>query len=642
MSALPPFAELRRAAPGFAQRQAKTLRQARFGWAHPRRVGFVFGCQRSGTKLVMRVLDRAPDIRIFHENHASGFEDFKLRSDPVIRALIALNPAPVQVFKPICDSHEADHILQRFPDARGVWVVRNAADVANSAVKKWGDHQRQLVESLLAGDEARWGWRMARVPADARAEVAAAAAGAPLTDAEGALLFWYLRNRFFFSLGLDRDPRMRLIRYDALARDPEPQFAALFDHLGAPFDPACIDRVRGDSVGRAPAPAARPAIQALCDALTARFEAWTPAPLPLPSPVLLLIDSLSVGGAERYVVTVANWLDDHGVKVTVASGGGSLAAGLRPGVRQVEGELDGVRAGLPRAAWLIHKVLREGGHRAVICSSVATTLIARAAAPSGQAPIFNVAHGWPAAGYPRVGKALRAADRVVAVSGEVRQRLIAAGLPAKSVVVVQNGVDLTPLGPRAGAERDRLRAELGAGPDDVLALAVGRLEQQKAHQRVFSIAERLMASHPRLRFAVVGGGSRRAELEALRAASPAADRVRLTGARSDVAELLGVADIFFNCSDWEGMPLTTIEAMGSGLPVVCTRTEGADALLDEASGIVVPVGDAPALAAAIAALADDPDHRARMGAAAAARARARFSADRMARELMHQVGVFAR
>jgi len=413
MSALPPFAELRRAAPGFAQRQAKTLRQARFGWAHPRRVGFVFGCQRSGTKLVMRVLDRAPDIRIFHENHASGFEDFKLRSDPVIRALIALNPAPVQVFKPICDSHEADHILQRFPDARGVWVVRNAADVANSAVKKWGDHQRQLVESLLAGDEARWGWRMARVPADARAEVAAAAAGAPLTDAEGALLFWYLRNRFFFSLGLDRDPRMRLIRYDALARDPEPQFAALFDHLGAPFDPACIDRVRGDSVGRAPAPAARPAIQALCDALTARFEAWTPAPLPLPSPVLLLIDSLSVGGAERYVVTVANWLDDHGVKVTVASGGGSLAAGLRPGVRQVEGELDGVRAGLPRAAWLIHKVLREGGHRAVICSSVATTLIARAAAPSGQAPIFNVAHGWPAAGYPRVGKALRAADRKV-------------------------------------------------------------------------------------------------------------------------------------------------------------------------------------------------------------------------------------
>ncbi|MFO0000153.1 MAG: glycosyltransferase, partial [bacterium] len=182
----------------------------------------------------------------------------------------------------------------------------------------------------------------------------------------------------------------------------------------------------------------------------------------------------------------------------MASGGGSLAAGLRPGVRPVEGELDGVRTGLPRAAWLIHKVLREGGHRAVICNSVATTLIARAAAPSGQVPIVNVAHGWPAAGYPRVGKALRAADRVVAVSDEVRQRLIAAGMPPKSVVVVQNGVDLTPLGPRSGEERARLRAELGAGPDDVLAIAVGRLEQQKAHQHVFPIAERLMASLPRL------------------------------------------------------------------------------------------------------------------------------------------------
>ncbi len=103
----------RAAAPGFAARQRKTLGQVRYGWAHPKTTSFVFGCQRSGTKMMMRVLDRSPATRIYHENNALAFEDFQLRSDGILRALVLANPAPAQIFKPICDSQAADSILDR-------------------------------------------------------------------------------------------------------------------------------------------------------------------------------------------------------------------------------------------------------------------------------------------------------------------------------------------------------------------------------------------------------------------------------------------------------------------------------------------------------------------------------------------------
>lgn len=155
---------------------------------------------------------------------------------------------------------------------------------------------------------------------------------------------------------------------------------------------------------------------------------------------------------------------------------------------------------------------------------------------------------------------------------------------------------------------------------------------------MITAARSLAGSHPRLRWAVVGDGDRTAELKGLVAEAGVADRVRFVGLRSDVPDLLGSADLYVNCSDWEGMPLSTIEAMAAGLPVVATRTEGASRLLDEGCGLLVPVGDADALAASVARLAEDPALREAMGAAGATRARARFSHERMAWELVRVLG----
>jgi glycosyltransferase involved in cell wall biosynthesis len=98
-------------------------------------------------------------------------------------------------------------------------------------------------------------------------------------------------------------------------------------------------------------------------------------------------------------------------------------------------------------------------------------------------------------------------------------------------------------------------------------------------------------------------------------------RLRLLGYRTDVATLLAAADIFVLPSHFEGLPMSVIEAMLTGLPVVTTNIRGPrEQVVDGVTGLIVPPGEAPPLANALARLSADPVLRARMGAAGRARA----------------------
>jgi glycosyltransferase involved in cell wall biosynthesis len=92
------------------------------------------------------------------------------------------------------------------------------------------------------------------------------------------------------------------------------------------------------------------------------------------------------------------------------------------------------------------------------------------------------------------------------------------------------------------------------------------------------------------------------------------DRVYLPGLCRDVAQLLSACDIFVLASDWEGVPVAVIEAMAARLPVVATAVGGVGELVEaDVTGILVPPGDAQALAGALADLAGDPERRLGMG-----------------------------
>lgn len=184
--------------------------------------------------------------------------------------------------------------------------------------------------------------------------------------------------------------------------------------------------------------------------------------------------------------------------------------------------------------------------------------------------------------------------------------------------VVPNGVELPQ--PPAGEERAVARAALGIAPDRVAVLYLGELEPRKEPLTLVEAARVARGGGAPIVLLVAGDGPLRAEIDPL-----ADDGLRVLGQRSDVARLLAAADVFCLPSAREGLAFALLEAMAAGVAPVVSDISGNREAVGEEAGVVVPLGDAGALANALTRLAGDGDERRRLGSAARARVADRFT-----------------
>jgi glycosyltransferase involved in cell wall biosynthesis len=223
---------------------------------------------------------------------------------------------------------------------------------------------------------------------------------------------------------------------------------------------------------------------------------------------------------------------------------------------------------------------------------------------------------------------LRDADAFVAMSRLIRGEMQAASVPAERIRLLPHGVDTARFHPAGPDERAVLRARLGL-PPGLLAVYSGRLLRGKGLE---TLVEALAspAAPPGMGVVLVGSGEGQAldaTLDLKRRVAEAGLGARLVFAgRSDrVEDYLRASDLFVFPSLFEALGIALVEAAACGLPAVASRTGGiVDVVDDGRSGLLVPPGDARALAEALATLAGDSDRRASMGAAARAVAAARF------------------
>ncbi|MBN2622857.1 MAG: glycosyltransferase family 4 protein [Acidimicrobiales bacterium] len=204
--------------------------------------------------------------------------------------------------------------------------------------------------------------------------------------------------------------------------------------------------------------------------------------------------------------------------------------------------------------------------------------------------------------------------------------------PRRRTHLLGNGVDLRRFRPDvlAPAERAEVRArDIGARADQVVVGMVGRQVAEKGLIELFEAARDLGDRY----VVVVVGPDDPDKPDALDRATiraAAEDGVRFLGMRDDVDRLYGAMDLFVLPSWREGFPRAAMEAAASGLPVVATDVRGCRQVVEHGeTGLLVPVRDAGALAAAIRALGEDAARRAHMGAAAVARAHAHFDERRV-------------
>ncbi len=196
--------------------------------------------------------------------------------------------------------------------------------------------------------------------------------------------------------------------------------------------------------------------------------------------------------------------------------------------------------------------------------------------------------------------------------------------------VVANGVDLTRFKPSRRA-RAEARLELGIPGDAWVVGTVGRLSPEKNQGLLVDAMAGQVGD--RMQLVVVGDGPERAMLSARVAATGHARHIHMTGARSDVQNLLAAFDVFALTSRTEGLPLVLLEAMGMGLPVVSTAVGGIPDLIEHrVTGFLLPSGDVARLSRQLSALSSDFTLSRQVGEAGRRQVLARYSLDRMASE----------
>ncbi len=350
---------------------------------------------------------------------------------------------------------------------------------------------------------------------------------------------------------------------------------------------------------------------------------------PIRPRVLVVITRAEAGGAQVHVRDLVVGLRDR-VDVSVAVGeDGFLVDALRETGVELDILPDLQREISPgpdaRAVRALRGVIRRRRPELVHTHSTKAGLLGRIAARSLGVPAIHTAHAWSfsdglswtrkAMAIPLEAVVGRVTDRFIVVSEADREIALRYGVARDhQVEVVHNGVVDAPH-----------RADPGRGGVPVLTM-VARLAAPKDP---LLLLEALAAVDAPFQLRLVGDGPDRAAVEGAVARLGLGDRVTLLGRRLDVPELLADSDVFTLISRQEGFPLSILEAMRAGLPVVASDVGGIREAVRDETGLLVPRGDKAALTQALSALLGDRGLRARLGAAGRTAYEARFSVERM-------------
>jgi glycosyltransferase involved in cell wall biosynthesis len=212
------------------------------------------------------------------------------------------------------------------------------------------------------------------------------------------------------------------------------------------------------------------------------------------------------------------------------------------------------------------------------------------------------------------------------------------GCPASRVFVIPNGVDVQRFRPLPA--NDALRASLGIEPGAPTAAIVAALRPEKNHELFLEVAAQVHRKMPEARFLVIGDGPRRGELETLARKLCVDSAVRFLGTRSDIPELLALSDVLMLTSHMEANPVSILEAMACGKPVVATRVGSIpETVAEGANGFLVLAGDAVGMATQVGHLLADRALAGQMGAKGRALVVDQWSLERMVagyQDLIHK------
>lgn len=362
--------------------------------------------------------------------------------------------------------------------------------------------------------------------------------------------------------------------------------------------------------------------------------------------VLHLISSGGLYGAEAVILNLSRRLNEsaeHKSVLAVFANAGSSNAALERAAAEAGVELHLIPCAgqidrrVPRR---LRELIRHAGADVLHAHGYKADVYAAVSLRGAHRPrLVSTCHTWydndlSVRFYGFVDRlVLRGFNAVVAVSEDVRGRLLASGVRAERIHIIRNGVNLTPF---VAAGRQRLMR----GDSKPLRVGlVGRLAPEKGVDVFFRAVKQLLQARPSLRseagFEVAGEGPQREDLAALRRELGLDDLVALRGRCEDMPGFYASLDILVSASRQEGLPVALLEGMASGLPLVATAVGEVPSLArGNTTALLVPPEDPVALGRAIAQLIDRPELRVALGTAGQQLIAEEYSADAMTTEYL--------
>ncbi len=337
-----------------------------------------------------------------------------------------------------------------------------------------------------------------------------------------------------------------------------------------------------------------------------------------PRRVLQVITPKHMSGAETQVVRVTRRMRDRGHSMPVLVKHDSPAvAEMHSRGFPVETARIGGKANVLALASIFRAARRHAAEITQSNLSTASWWCGWLEALGGPKSLGHV-HGFTSARWHR------RQSHLLAVSGAVRDDLVAQGIPRERITVLWNALDAEEFRPT----RDPLavRAEFGADAATPVVGAFGHLSVKKGHRELVAAMPQVLKRFPTAQFWIIGQGDLKGELEATARAGGFLDSVRLAGYRRDAADVMNALDVFCLPSHREPCALVYVEAALLAKPIVACRAGGApESIADGETGLLVPPRDAASLAEALLTLLDNRAAAARMGQAGHDRARELFN-----------------
>jgi len=313
--------------------------------------------------------------------------------------------------------------------------------------------------------------------------------------------------------------------------------------------------------------------------------------------LVFLSPFMTFGGAEKFLFDFLSYLKKRGHKLMIVSSGGYFADQLeKKGVQVVCLPTLGKKNAVVSNIFRLQKMFSAEHADVFVANSFLTAFMIRLAVPAGN-HVF-ILHNPLKRGYmPIVAMLCRLLiPHIISISRFNKNRLIFWRYPSRSVDVILNGVDIERFSFRGHTPRS-----------DVFKIGVvARLEKYKGHRYLIEAVASLAIDNVELEF--VGDGPELDCLCRLVENSGLKERVKFYGQQSDVASILKQWDLFVLPSLLEAVPISILEAMSCGIPVIATDVGGvAEIIEDNRTGIIVPPGDAQSLARAISAVYYHPE-----------------------------------